>query len=97
MDVDVEIEALRIRFGTDSLFYPSTDKQIGYLNSLMSKSLEDKNNRKPVISKIVGHTISTTHQLTRWVASILIETLQDEDGKSLVRAIESTVKAQAIL
>jgi len=97
MELDVEIEAIRIRMQGDVWFNPPTNRQLGYLNSMMSGSLEDKNNRHAVIGAIVGHKISTTHQLTRWVASVLIDRLKDQDGKELVRAIESTVKAQAVL
>lgn len=97
MELDVELDALKIRYQRDEWFNEPTPKQLGKLNSLVSSALEDKNNRYAVISKMAGHTISTTHQLTRWVASVLIDTLQDESGAELVRAVENTVKAEPLL
>jgi hypothetical protein len=92
-EMDIEIEALRIRFNQDVRYMSPTDRQLGYLNSLVSSGLKDKGNRHAVIGAIVGHQISTTHQLTRWVASVLIDTLRSPDGVELVRAVEDTVKA----
>jgi len=92
-ELDVELEALRIRFNQDIWYRSPTRKQLGYLNSMMSRSLQNKDNRYAVIGAIVGHQISTTHELTRWVASVLIDHLQGQDGKELVRAVEDTVKA----
>lgn len=95
-EMDVEIEALRIRFNQDISYRSPTSKQLEYLNTMMSNSLKDSNNRMEVISMIIGHRISTTYQLSRWVASILIDHLKS-DGVELVRTVEDSVKAQSML
>jgi hypothetical protein len=84
MDTEVEINALRLRFAQDDLYLPVTQKQAQYLASLMHSK---KPERIYLLRKITGNPVSSTKELTRWTASVLIDYLTTKEGQKFLNEI----------
>jgi hypothetical protein len=84
MNTEVEISALRIRFSQDENYLPVTQKQSQYLASLMHSK---KRERVYLLRKITGNPVSSTKELTRWTASVLIDYLLTEEGQRFLDEI----------
>lgn len=85
MNIETEIQALRLRFNQDEQYLPVTQKQSQYLASLLH---DKKQGRVQTLRRVTGLPVQSTKQLTRWTASVLIDYLLTEEGQEFLRAIQ---------
>lgn len=87
LDTESEIRSLRLNLSQASkmapyMSGPASDKQIKMLNIVIAEVIKDRDQKLYTIGKLIGVSLESTKQITRWEASCLLNWIL---GRNYVR------------